>query len=98
MLPRRHRFLVACGVLVGCIAPFASAQSTAATECVADLDDLAPYMLANDAGARDHVAQKGQAAFDAAFAAARAMAAVAESDDSCLRHCAATWRRFARRT
>ena len=41
-------------------------------------------MLANDAGARDHVAQKGQATFDAAFVAARGLAAAAGSDDSCL--------------
>jgi hypothetical protein len=57
-------------LLAAVLAQAIDAQTTTAAECVADLDALAPYMLANDAGARDHVAQKGQATFDAAFVAA----------------------------
>ena len=75
---------LAWGLLTAVIAPAIQAQTTTAAECVADLDALAPYMLANDAGARDHVAQKGQATFDAAFVTARSLAADAVSDDSCL--------------
>ncbi|MBK0391028.1 S41 family peptidase [Ramlibacter algicola] len=62
----------------------AHAQSDAAADCRQDLDALAPYMLTNDAGARDHVAQKGQAAFDAALAAARAQAGQIASDEACV--------------
>jgi hypothetical protein len=53
-------------------------------ECVADLEALAPYMMANDAGARDHLAQKGQAAFDAALSKARTQALASGSDAECL--------------
>ena len=86
MLVSRRRSIaaVACGLLMTLVARAAHAQASTASECVADLDVLAPYMLANDAGARDHVAQKGQATFDAALVAARAMAAAAADDDACL--------------
>lgn len=70
-------------LLVAALAQASQAQ-TAAAECLADLEALGPYMLANDAGARDDVAQKGQATFDAALVAARAQAAAAVDDESCL--------------
>ena len=84
--PRRGGNLIALGwgLLSAVVVQAIQAQTTTAYECVADLDALAPYMLANDAGARDHVAQKGQATFDAAFVAARGLAVAAVSDDSCL--------------
>lgn len=80
----RDLFAFGWGLLAAVLAQASDAQTTTAAECVADLDVLAPYMLANDAGARDHVAQKGQATFDAAFVAARGLAAAAVSNDSCL--------------
>ena len=80
----RNLFALGWGLLTAVLSQAIHAQTTTAAECVADLDALAPYMLANDAGARDHVAQKGQATFDAAFVAARGLAAAAVSDDSCL--------------
>lgn len=57
-----------------------SAAGSAATQCDADLADLASFMQANDAGARAHLASHGAAiglAFDTARPAARQAADVA---------------------
>jgi hypothetical protein len=73
------------------------AQSASGMECVADLDALARYVVENDAGARDQVAQKGHASFDAALAAQRLRAAQAVNDTACievLRGYLRTFRRF----
>ena len=81
---RRRGWVLACGLLIALVAQAPHAQPSAPAECGADLDSLAPYMLANDAGARDRVAQTGHATFDAAFAAARMLAAAAVDEDACL--------------
>lgn len=51
--------------------------------CRNDLDALPEFLLENDSGARDHVARKGQAVFDAALVRARRDAAAANSDADC---------------
>lgn len=81
-MPNRLSPLIALFLAVAVVG--ARAQPRSASSCLADLDALAPYMLANDAGARDHVAQKGQAVFDAALATARMQAQSATGDDACL--------------
>lgn len=91
MAPRQPSLLALAAAL---IAGAAHAQSGPGAECVADLEALAPYMLANDAGARDHVAQKGQAMFDAALATARTQARSAAGDDACLEALRAYLRTF----
>jgi hypothetical protein len=55
-----------------------------ADACVADLDVLPAFLLANDAGARANLAERGAAAVDAAFARARAQARTIERDEDCL--------------
>lgn len=52
----------------------AAAQADARNACVQDLEFLPDFLLTNDTGANDHLAQKGQAHFDAAFAKALAQA------------------------
>ena len=80
----RCKLITFAGLIIAAVSQSAHAQPTVADQCITDLSTLAPYLLANDAGASDHVEQKGQAAFDAAFATARGLAAAAVSDDSCL--------------
>jgi hypothetical protein len=81
---RRKRFNLVTLLLAAAAAASGDAQATPAGECVDDLAALAPYLLANDAGARDELARKGQATFDAALVAARTQAAAAVDDASCL--------------
>ena len=59
------------------------AQETPAQSCVRDLDAIPAFMLANDAGGKDEMAQKGQKRFDDALAAARADAAKIATDNEC---------------
>ena len=54
-----------------------------ADACVADLDALPDFLVANDAGGRDIVAQRGPA-LDEALARARARAREAIDDDACV--------------
>jgi len=54
-----------------------------ADACVADLDALPDFLVANDAGGRDIVARRG-AALDEALARARARAREAIDDDACV--------------
>jgi hypothetical protein len=86
--PRVGRPRAACVFALGalaCLAPAGAADAAApATECAADVDALAPYMMTNDAGAKDEVARKGRAVFDDALATARAQAAKVSSDGECL--------------
>jgi hypothetical protein len=51
--------------------PVAHAASVS-EQCLADLDSIPPFLLENDAGARDELAALGQAHFDAALSQARA--------------------------
>ncbi|MFZ6656559.1 S41 family peptidase [Undibacterium sp. TJN19] len=67
-----------------------------AASCKADLETIAPFMLENDTGAKDHLKQKGQAYFDAALAQARQQAAKAKDWKTCktvLTDYLLTWRK-----
>ncbi|WP_427914890.1 S41 family peptidase [Ramlibacter sp. MMS24-I3-19] len=79
------RLVCVLPVLTLVVAATAHAQSLNSGECISDLDALAPYMLANDAGSADYVAQRGRASFDAALATARTTAAAAPNDQACLK-------------
>jgi hypothetical protein len=84
-LGRSHAAWVFALGALACHAPAGAADAGApATECAADVDALAPYMMTNDAGAQDEVAQKGRAVFDDALATARAQAEKVSSDGECL--------------
>jgi len=64
----------------------ASGQAAAATPgeiCVQDLRAIPPFLLENDTGARQHLAQKGQAYFDLALANATTAAAGAADSKAC---------------
>ena len=47
-----------------------AAAATPGETCVQDLRAIAPFLLENDTGARQHLEQKGQAYFDLALATA----------------------------
>jgi|SRR5271157_3370609 len=49
-------------------------QQSAAELCVKDLEVIPGFLLENDTGAKDHLAQLGQKHFDDAFVAAKAAA------------------------
>jgi hypothetical protein len=59
------------------------AQGPAAVLCVQDLESLPGFLLANDAGARDHLAQFGQKYFDDALAEAKSAALQIRGNASC---------------
>ena len=60
------------------------AQAAApAQTCVQDLRAIAPFLLENDTGARQHLAQKGQAYFDQALATASEAASAAPDAAAC---------------
>jgi len=64
----------------------ASGQAAAATPgeiCVQDLRAIPPFLLENDTGARQHLAQKGQVYFDLALATATTAAAKVTDDKAC---------------
>jgi hypothetical protein len=75
-------WLAAAAVGVLLAAPAARA-ATPADDCLADLAVLPAFLLENDTGARDHVAHKGQAFFDAALANSKGQAAAVDSDPAC---------------
>jgi hypothetical protein len=56
---------------------------SASRQCLTDLDAIPSFMLENDAGAKDELAQLGQAHFDTALAQAREQAAHASDDEAC---------------
>ncbi len=65
--------LLALAALTLAAPPLASADAAAATpgaSCLQDLHDIAPFLLENDTGARQHLAQKGAAYFDLALSRA----------------------------
>lgn len=73
--------LIFCSISAcGAVSAAAPAQA-----CLRDLNALPAYLLANDTGAKDHLAQVGKAQLDAALARARAAAAKVRSDDECLK-------------
>lgn len=70
--------------------------ATVAADCETDLVSLAPFLLANDAGAPVHLADKGAAYFDQALTSARAGASQAADDKACeavLRGYLGKWRK-----
>lgn len=74
----------------------AHAAATPGETCVQDLRAIAPFLLENDTGARQHLAQKGQAYFDLALATATTAAAGAADGKACdaiLENYARTWRK-----
>lgn len=79
---RLARVALAAGAAALLALPAARA-ATPAEACLADLAVLPEFLRENDAGARDHLARKGQAHFDAAYAEASRQAATAESDAAC---------------
>ena len=70
-------------VRVGTSASLAGAQLPSAGSCLTDLQSIPAFLLANDAGARDHLAQLGQKHFDDAMAEAQKSAAGASTPDEC---------------
>jgi hypothetical protein len=71
-------------VLAACLSLNCFAQGPAATACVQDLETIPGFLLENDAGARDHLAQLGQKYFDDAFAEAKTAALQIRGNASCL--------------
>jgi len=59
------------------------AEETAAQSCGRDLDAIPAFMVANDAGGKDELAQKGQKHFDDALGVAKADAAKISTDSEC---------------
>ncbi|HVW06984.1 MAG TPA: S41 family peptidase [Bryobacteraceae bacterium] len=59
------------------------AQGPSVAPCIADLESLPGFLLENDAGARDHLAQFGQKHFDDALAEARTAASQIRGNASC---------------
>ncbi len=60
------------------------AQAPAANQCVADLEAIPGFLLKNDTGAKDQLAQWGQNHFDDAFATANASASQVADQQACL--------------
>ena len=81
---RGDLLILAWVLLQAATAGAADVTPPAGAACGGDLEALAPYMFANDAGARDVVAQKGGATFEAALVKARGIAATALDDEACL--------------
>lgn len=78
----------------------AGGQAAAATPgeiCVQDLRAIPSFLLENDTGARQHLAQKGQAYFDLALATATTAAAAGAADskacDAILENYVGMWRK-----
>jgi len=59
-------------------------QSTVADLCVKDLEVIPGFLLENDTGAKEHLAQFGQKHFDDALAEAKAAALKVSNADGCL--------------
>jgi len=59
------------------------AQGPSAVACVKDLEEIPGFLLENDTGARDHLAQLGQKHFDDALAEAKSAAIQIRGNPSC---------------
>jgi hypothetical protein len=71
-------------------------QSTAANLCAKDLEVIPGYLLVNDTGAKDELAQYGQKHFDDALAEAKVAALKVSDADGCedvLSHYLRAWRK-----
>ncbi|MBL8176801.1 MAG: hypothetical protein JNK48_19145 [Bryobacterales bacterium] len=77
------RQTVATILLVFCVCLSCLAQGPSAIACTADLEFLPGFLLENDTGARDHLAQFGQKHFDDALAAAKSAASQIRGNASC---------------
>lgn len=81
---RLARSLLVPALLASWAGPaFAGARSPAAAACLQDLESIPAFLLANDTGAPDHLAQRGQAALEIALAEARRKAGEVTSDAAC---------------
>ena len=69
-------------LLILALAASCHAQS-AASQCLRDLDSIPGFLLANDTGAKDHLAKFGQKHFEDALALARNSAREATTSDAC---------------
>ena len=69
-------------LLILALAASCHAQS-AASQCLRDLDSIPAFLLANDTGAKDHLAKFGQKHFEDALALARNSAREATTSDAC---------------
>jgi len=69
--------------LAACFSLNCSAQGPAANACIQDLDALPGFLLENDTGAPDHLAQFGQKHFDDALAEAKSAALQIRGNASC---------------
>ena len=69
--------------LAFCFSLNSFAQGTSAISCTTDLDAIPSFLLENDTGARDHLAQFGQKYFDDAMAEAKSAAAQIRGNASC---------------
>lgn len=69
--------------LLATLAASHAQATTPAEACLQDLRALPGFLLENDTGARQHLAQKGQAYFDQALASASQAAAKANDEDAC---------------
>lgn len=75
-----HYFLVLSCMLAACATRPTNHNSAS---CLQDLEAIPPFLLENDTGAKDHLAQKGQFAMDAALTTARQEAGNAQTQESC---------------
>jgi hypothetical protein len=69
--------------LAACFSLNCFAQGPAAIACTKDLEDIPGFLLENDTGARDHLAQFGQKYFDDALAEAKTAALQIRGNASC---------------
>ena len=67
-----------------CFSLNCQAAQPAAEQCVLDLEAIPAYLLENDPGAKDHLAQLGQMHFDNAYATAKEAALVVPDAAACL--------------
>jgi len=66
-----------------CLLATCAHAATVAEECAIDLEAIPGFLLENDAGAKDELAQWGQAHFDAALTQARADVARVQDQEAC---------------
>jgi hypothetical protein len=69
--------------LASCVSLNCFAQGPAEVACVNDLEAIPSFLLENDTGARDHLAQFGQKHFDDALAEAKSAASQIRGNASC---------------
>jgi hypothetical protein len=83
ILVRMQRTTLTGLALGACLLLNCFAQGPAAAACAKDLEDIPGFLLENDTGARDHLAQFGQKYFDDALAEAKSAALQIRGNASC---------------